>query len=111
MHLGYARGSAKDQHLDTQLKQLKASGVDRLHQEKISGTTTPQPVLTELLANVRAGDAVTVAHLSWLGRSSAHIMQMGADLSAHQMRSVALDTWSTCRHITLLWDEFFNKGQ
>ena len=35
MQFGYARVSAKDQHLDTQLDQLTAAGVDRLFQEKM----------------------------------------------------------------------------
>ena len=91
MQFGYARVSAKDQHLDTQLDQLKAAGVDRLFQEKISGTTTQRPVLTELLATLRAGDTVTVARLNRLGRNSAHIMQLVADLHARQVRFVALD--------------------
>ncbi|NVO86116.1 recombinase family protein, partial [Hymenobacter terrestris] len=54
MHFGYARVSAKDQHLDTQLAQLQAAGVDLVFQEKISGATTQRPVLTELLATLRA---------------------------------------------------------
>ena len=58
MHFGHARVSTKDQHLDTQLDQLKAAGVDRLFQEKISGTTTQRPVLTELLATQVLGSLV-----------------------------------------------------
>ena len=91
MRFGYARVSAKDQHLDTQLEQLQAAGVDRLFQEKISGATTQRPALTELLATLRAGDTVTVARLNRLGRNSAHIMQVVADLHERQVRFVALD--------------------
>jgi DNA invertase Pin-like site-specific DNA recombinase len=53
MHFGYARVSAKDQHLDTQLAQLTAAGVDRLFQEKISGATTQRPELDHLLTMLR----------------------------------------------------------
>lgn len=91
MHFGYARVSAKDQHLDTQLDQLQAAGVDRIYQEKISGATTQRPALQELLAGVRAGDTVTVARLNRLGRNSAHILQVVADLHERQVRFVALD--------------------
>lgn len=91
MHFGYARVSAKDQHLDTQLAQLTAAGVDRLFQEKISGLTTQRPELDQLLSTLRAGDTVTVARLNRLGRNSAHIMQVVADLHARQVRFVALD--------------------
>jgi len=91
MHFGYARVSAKDQHLDTQLDLLQAAGVDRVFQEKISGTTTERPELTALLSGLRAGDTVTVARLNRLGRNSAHIMQLVADLHVRQVRFVALD--------------------
>ncbi len=91
MNFGCARVSAKDQHLDTQLDQLTAAGGDRVFQEKISGATIQRPVLTELLATLRAGDTVTVARLNRLGRSSAHIMQLVAELHERQVRFVALD--------------------
>ena len=74
MNFGYARVSAKDQNLDTQLEQLPAAGVQRSFQEKISGTTTQRPQLDQLLATLREGDTVTVARLNRLGRNSAHIM-------------------------------------
>lgn len=91
MHFGYARVSAKDQHLDTQLTQLTAAGVDRLFQEKISGVATQRPELDHLLTTLRPGDTVTVARLNRLGRNSAHIMQLVAELHARQVRFVALD--------------------
>ena len=82
MQFGYACVSAKDKHLDTQLDQLQAAGVGCVYHEKISGTTTQRPVLAELLATLRAGDTLTVARLNRLGRNSAHIMQVVADLHA-----------------------------
>lgn len=91
MNFGYARVSAKDQNLDTQLEQLHAAGVQRVFQEKISGTTTQRPQLDQLLANLREGDTITVARLNRLGRNSAHIMQLVADFNAQGVRFVALD--------------------
>ena len=91
MNFGYARVSTKDQNLDTQLEQLHAVHVDRIFQEKISGTTTSRPALDELLGLLRTGDTVTVARLNRLGRNSAHIMQLVADFSAQGVRFVALD--------------------
>ncbi|MBT2559316.1 recombinase family protein [Hymenobacter sp. ISL-91] len=91
MNFGYARVSAKDQHLDTQLAQLQAAGVDRVFEEKISGATIQRPMLTEMLSRLRTGDTVTVARLNRLGRNSAHIMQLVAELHERQVRFVALD--------------------
>jgi DNA invertase Pin-like site-specific DNA recombinase len=91
MNFGYARVSAKDQNLDTQLEQLHAVGVQRIFQEKISGTTTQRSQLDQLLATLREGDTVTVARLNGLGRNSAYIMQLVADFNARGVGFVALD--------------------
>jgi DNA invertase Pin-like site-specific DNA recombinase len=91
MNFGYARVSARDQSLDTQLEQLRAAQVDKIFQEKISGTTTSRPQLDQLLATLRDGDTVTVARLNRLGRNSAHIMQLVADFNTRGVRFVALD--------------------
>lgn len=62
-----------------------------MFQENISGTTVQRPVLIELLATLRTGDPVTVALLNRLGRNSAYIMQLEAELLERQVRFVALD--------------------
>ncbi|GAB3294296.1 hypothetical protein GCM10027348_15090 [Hymenobacter tenuis] len=74
MNFGYARVSAKDQNLDTQLKELTAAGVDRIFQEKITGASTTRPELDKMLALLRPGDTVTVNRLSRLGRNTAHLI-------------------------------------
>jgi DNA invertase Pin-like site-specific DNA recombinase len=91
MNFGYARVSAKDQNLDTQLEQLHTAGVQRIFQEKISGATAQRPQLDQLLVTLREGDTVTVARLNRLGRNSVHIMQLVADFNARDVRFVALD--------------------
>ena len=58
---GYARVSATDQNLDTQLDDLTRAGCSRIFQEKVSGTRTRSLALDELLAAVREGDVVVVA--------------------------------------------------
>lgn len=88
---GYARVLAKNQHLDTQLAQVQAGVVDRMVQEKISGATIQRRILTELLATLRAEDTVTVARSNRLGRNSARIVQLVAELHARQVCFVTLD--------------------
>jgi DNA invertase Pin-like site-specific DNA recombinase len=64
MNFGYARVSAKDQNLDTQLEQLHAAGVQRIFQEKISGATTQRPQLDQLLATLREGDTLAIKQVA-----------------------------------------------
>jgi DNA invertase Pin-like site-specific DNA recombinase len=91
MNFGYARVSAKDQNLDTQLQELTAAGAERIFQEKITGMSTSRPELDKLLAMLRPGDTVLVNRLSRLGRNTAHIIQLIADFSKNDIRFVALD--------------------
>ena len=81
MKIGYARVSTEDQHLDLQLTALKAQGCEKIYQEKISGTKTQRPELTNMLAQLRAGDEVVVWKLDRLGRSLAHLIQLVSDFS------------------------------
>ena len=53
---GYARVSAADHNLDTQLDDLTRAGCTRIFQEKVSGARTKSGALDELLAAVREGD-------------------------------------------------------
>lgn len=72
---GYARVSATDQNLATQLDNLTRAGCARIFQEKVSGTRTQSSALDELLAAVREGDVV-VNRLARLGRNTVHIIQL-----------------------------------
>lgn len=65
--------------------------MQRIFQEKISGTTTQRPQIDQVLATLREGDTVTVARLNRLGRNSAHIMQLVAEFNKQGVRFVALD--------------------
>jgi DNA invertase Pin-like site-specific DNA recombinase len=91
MNFGYARVSAKDQNLDTQIKELTAAGAERIFQEKITGASTSRPELDKMLSMLRAGDTVIVNRLSRLGRNTAHLIQLITDLSQRDVRFVALD--------------------
>ena len=73
---GYARVSATDQNLDTQLDDLTRTGCSRIFREKVSGIRTRRPALDELLAAVREGDVVVVNRLARLGRNTVHTIQL-----------------------------------
>ena len=88
---GYARVSATDQNLDTQLDDLTRAGCTRIFQEKVSGTRTRSPVLDELLAAVREGDVVVVNRLARLGRNTVHTIQLEEEFNRRGIHFRALD--------------------
>ena len=73
---GYARVTATDQNLATQVEDLILAGCTRIFQEKVSGTRTRSLALDELLAAVREGDVVVVNRLARLGRNTVHTIQL-----------------------------------
>ena len=88
---GYARVSATDQNLATQLDNLSRAGCVRIFQEKVSGTRTSSPALTELLAAVREGDVVIVNRLARLGRNTVHTVQLVEEFNRRGVHFRALD--------------------
>lgn len=69
MILGYARVSTKDQNLDGQRDALAAAGAERIFADTITGTARSRPELDRLLAELRAGDVVTVTKYDRAARS------------------------------------------
>jgi DNA invertase Pin-like site-specific DNA recombinase len=88
---GYARVSADDQNLATQLDTLERAGCDKIYQEKVSGSGRPRPQLENLLAILRPGDTVTVARFFRLGRNSAHLISLMKDFEDMGVNFRALD--------------------
>lgn len=88
--LGYARVSATDQNLPTQVEDLTRAGRPRIFQEKVSGTRTSSPALTELLAAVRERDAM-VNRLVRLGRNTVHTIQLMEEFNRRGVHFWALD--------------------
>jgi DNA invertase Pin-like site-specific DNA recombinase len=88
---GYARVSATDQNLATQLDDLTRAGCSRIFQEKVSGMRTNSPALTELLAAVREGDVIVVNRLARLGRNTVHTIQLVEEFNRCGMHFRALD--------------------
>ena len=79
-HLGYARVSTSHQTLDQQLDALKAAGVERIFEDKMTGTREDRPGLRSLLDYAREGDTVTVAALDRLGRSLSGVINTVEEL-------------------------------
>jgi len=88
---GYARVSASDQNLDTQLDDLTRAGCTCIFQEKVSVTRTKSLALDELLAAVREGDIVVVNRLARLGRNTVHTIQLVEEFNRRGVHFKALD--------------------
>lgn len=88
---GYARVSADDQNLATQIDTLERDGIDKLYQEKVTGTRTSSPALDDMLKVLRPGDTVKVARFFRLGRNTSHLISLIAQFEKDQIRFVALD--------------------
>lgn len=73
--IGYARVSTADQNPALQLDALTAAGCERLFEDRVSGTTTERPSLTEAVSYARKGDVLVVWKLDRLGRSLAHLIE------------------------------------
>lgn len=69
MHIGYARVSTYDQHLDLQQDALKQAGCEKVIVDQISGTVTARPGLEKIREQLRQGDTLVVWRLDRLGRS------------------------------------------
>ena len=82
--LGYLRVSTGKQDEQLQHDALDKAGVlkrNRYTDHGVSGTKTSRPGLDALLADVEPGDTIVVYKLDRIGRSTAHVAQLLADLS------------------------------
>src|SRR5712691_7487199 len=77
MLIGYARVSTNEQNLDLQQDALKKAGVSakNLYTDKITGTKSERPGLTQAISHLRQGDTLVVWRLDRLGRSLKHLIE------------------------------------
>ncbi|WHS78573.1 recombinase family protein [Bacillus cereus] len=75
MIYGYARVSAQDQNLDTQIEQLLKYGIDKIVKEKISGVSQEKIELDHLLSQLIQGDTLVVTRMDRLGRNTIQLLQ------------------------------------
>lgn len=76
MHIGYARVSTSEQHLELQLLALKNAGCKKIFQEKISGKALCRPALNAAIAALKQGDTLVVWHLDRLGRKARELINL-----------------------------------
>ena len=73
---GYARVSTEAQNLDRQLDALEKYGVDKIYNEKMTGTKRDRPELKKMLERMTEGDTVVIESLSRLGRSTKDLIEL-----------------------------------
>ncbi|MGH0775281.1 recombinase family protein [Bacillus mobilis] len=76
MKIGYARVSTEQQELGRQLDALNNYGVDRIIEEKFTGTTRDRAGLNNLLDIIRKDDTVVVESISRIGRNTLDILHV-----------------------------------
>ncbi|MGL5712024.1 MAG: recombinase family protein [Paraclostridium sp.] len=78
MIYGYARVSTKQQSYETQIKELKEYGCEKIFFEKVSGTVErySRPEFSKMMDELRSGDRLVVVRLDRIGRSSADLFNI-----------------------------------
>jgi DNA invertase Pin-like site-specific DNA recombinase len=85
--IGYARVSTQDQKPELQLDALRATGCERVFEEKASGAQRERPQLRAALDYMRPGDTLVVWRLDRLARS---LKQLIDTVEALEDRSIGL---------------------
>lgn len=91
MIYGYARVSAKDQNLATQIDELERFGVDKIVPEKITGVAKKKNKLEELLLSLKPSDTLVVTRMDRLGRDTVQLLQLVEELQERGISFVILN--------------------
>ncbi|UWU20160.1 recombinase family protein [Rhizobium sp. CB3060] len=89
--IGYARVSSAGQKLEVQREKLLDAGVERLYEEKKSGTNTDRPELQKALDFVREGDVFCITKIDRLARSAADLLNIYTRLKNKGVQFRVLD--------------------
>ena len=73
MRLGYKRVSTIEQNTTRQLDGIE---IDKVYEDKCSGSTTDRPELQRLLDSMRSGDTIVVHDISRLARNLTDLLQL-----------------------------------
>ena len=76
MKMGYKRVSTTGQKLDRQTDILNEYGVERIFEEKETGTKRERIELNRMLDNLREGDVVIITELTRLSRSTKDLFDI-----------------------------------
>ena len=95
MKYGYARVSTDGQSVDAQVRQLTKAGCKKVFRETASGAKTDRAQLRKALAQLDAGDVLTVTRLDRLARSTRDLLNTLATITDRKagFRSLG-DTWA-----------------
>ena len=86
MIYGYARVSARDQHLERQIIALKEAGVEdqNIFCDKASGKNFDRPQWDKLMATIEAHSIIIIKSIDRLGRNYEEILQVWQRLTKQQ---------------------------
>lgn len=76
MLIGYKRVSTQNQKLDRQTDLLNEFGVERIFEEKVTGTKRERVELDKMLEQLRPNDIVVVTDLTRLSRSTKDLFEI-----------------------------------
>ena len=95
MIYGYARVSTDGQSVDTQVKQLRTDGAEKVFLETASGARADRAQLRRAIAQLEKGDVLTVTRLDRLARSTRDLLNTLAQIAdkGAGFRSLA-DAWA-----------------
>ena len=86
MLIGYARVSTEEQSLDLQVDALQQVGCKQVFTDKISGSKTDRPGLSEALSLLREGDVLVIWKLDRLGRSVKALVDFVEQLEKREVQ-------------------------
>jgi DNA invertase Pin-like site-specific DNA recombinase len=87
---GYARVSTEAQNLERQLDALNSYGVNKIYNEKMTGTKRERPELNKMLDRMTEGDVVVIESLSRLGRSTKDLIELTEQFQSKGVHLVSL---------------------
>jgi len=95
MIYGYARVSTDGQSLDTQVKQLRAAGAQKVFRETASGAQTDRPQFPPALSQLTEGQVSSLTRLDRLARSTRDLLNTLATIAGKGAGFRSLnDTWA-----------------
>lgn len=89
--IGYARVSSAGQKLEVQREKLEKAGVERIYEERRSGTNTDRPELQKALDFVREGDLFCITRIDRLARSANDLLTIYTHLKNKGVKLRVLD--------------------